>query len=57
MALALNNPRGWYVIKLKKNKLKNIVVNEFELQLRYYIHFWTNTLGKGRNPLILSGKG
>ena len=31
-----------------------IVVSEFELQLRYYVHFRTNTLGKGMNPLILS---
>ena len=30
-----------------------IVVREFELQLRYYIHFRTNTLGKGMNPFIL----
>ena len=30
-----------------------IVVNKFELQSRYYVHFWTNTLGKGVNPLIL----
>ena len=32
----------------------NIVVSEFELQLCYYIHFWTNTLGKGMNPFIPS---
>ena len=30
-----------------------IVVSEFELQLRYYVHFRANTLGKGINPLIL----
>ena len=30
-----------------------IVVSEFELQLRYYVHFRTNTLGKGMNPPIL----
>ena len=30
-----------------------IVVSKFELQSRYYVHFWTNTLGKGINPLIL----
>ena len=24
----------------------------FELMLRYYVHFWTNTLGKSKNPLI-----
>ena len=26
-------------------------VSEFELQSLYYIHFGTNTLGKGMNPL------
>ena len=30
-----------------------IVVREFILQSRYYIHFRANTLGKGMNPLIL----
>ena len=34
-----------------------IVVSEFELQSRYYVHFRTNTLGKGMNPLILSAMG
>ena len=29
-----------------------IVVREFVLQSRYYVHFWANTLGKGLNPLI-----
>ena len=29
-----------------------IVVSEFVLQPRYYIHFRANTLGKGMNPLI-----
>ena len=28
-----------------------IVVNEFVLQSRYYVHFRANTLGKGMNPL------
>ena len=27
-------------------------VSEFELQLVFYVHIWTNTLGKGMNPLI-----
>ena len=27
-----------------------IVVSEFVLQSRYYIHFRANTLGKGMNP-------
>ena len=30
-----------------------IVVREFVLQSRYYVHIWSNTLGKGMNPLIL----
>ena len=34
-----------------------IVVREFELQLRYYIHFWKNTFGKGMNPLTLPSMG
>ena len=34
-----------------------IVVSEFELQLRYYVHFRANTLGKGMNPLILPAMG
>ena len=31
-----------------------IVVREFLLQSRYYVHFRKNTLGKGMNPLILT---
>ena len=34
-----------------------IVVCEFELQSRYYVHFRTNTLGKGMYPLILPEMG
>ena len=34
-----------------------IVVTEFELHLRYYVYFRTNTLGKGINPFILPGMG
>ena len=29
------------------------VVSEFDPQPRYYVHFRTNTLGKGMNPLIV----
>ena len=32
---------------------RGTVVSEFVLQSRYYVHFRANTLGKGRNPLIL----
>ena len=34
-----------------------IVVHEFVLQSRYYVHFRANTLGKGMNPLILPAIG
>ena len=34
-----------------------IVVHEFILQSRYYVHFQANTLGKGMNPLILPAMG
>ena len=34
-----------------------IVVSEFVLQSRYYIHFQANTLGKGMNSLILPAMG
>ena len=31
----------------------NILVSDFELQSRYYVHFRANTFGKGMKPLIL----
>ena len=34
-----------------------IVVSEFILQSHYYVHFWTNILGRGMNPLILLAMG
>ena len=34
-----------------------IIVSELVLQSRYYIHFRTNTFGKGMNPLILPAMG
>ena len=34
-----------------------IIVLEFVLQSRYYVHFRANTLGKGMNPLILPAMG
>ena len=34
-----------------------IVVREFALQSRYYVHFRPSTLGKGMNPLILPAMG
>ena len=35
----------------------DIVVNEFELQSRYYVHFSANTLGKGMIPFISLAMG
>ena len=46
-------PRG-VVVKAMDCK---IVVSEFVLQSRYYIHFPANTLRKGMNPLILPAMG
>ena len=34
-----------------------IVVREFILQSRYYVHFQANTLRKGMNPVILQAMG
>ena len=34
-----------------------IVVIGFELELRYYVHFQINALGKGMDPLILLAMG
>ena len=45
----LGCPRGVMV----KAMHCGIVVREFVLQSRYYVHFRANTLGKGMNPLIL----
>ena len=33
------------------------IVCEFELQSHYHIHFHTNNIVKGMNPLILSAMG
>ena len=48
--LYLGCPRGVMV----KAMNCGIVVREFVLQSRYYVHYRANTLGKGMNPLILS---
>ena len=34
-----------------------IEVSDFVLQSRYYVHFRTNTLGRGMNPFILPAMG
>ena len=37
---------------MAKARDRAIVVSEFELKSRYYVHFWPNTLGKSMKPLI-----
>ena len=34
-----------------------VVVREFVLQSRYYVHFRANTIGKSMNPHILPAMG
>ena len=34
-----------------------IAVSEFRLQSCYYVHFWTNTIGKGMNSLLFPAVG
>ena len=46
-------PRGVMVKSLDNG----IVVSKFKLQSFYYVHFRTNTLGKGMYPLILASYG
>ena len=33
----------------------NLEISEFEFESCYYVHFWTNSLGKGIKPLIPMG--
>ena len=49
LLIRLGCPRGVMV----KAMNCGIVVREFVLQSRYYVHFRANTLGIGMNPFIL----
>ena len=53
LLIGRGGPRGVMV----KAMVCRIVVREFVLQSRYYVHFRANTLGKGMNPLILPPMG
>ena len=62
VAVLKNNGKVWHCVdftKLNKSVKTDceIVVREFVLQSRYYVHFRANTLGKGMNPLILPAMG
>ena len=35
----------------------NIVISESELKSNNYVHFWTNIVGKGMNPLLPTSFG
>ena len=48
---------GGVLVLMVKAMDCGIVVREFVLQSRYYVHFRANTLGKGMNPLILPDMG
>ena len=47
------SPHG-VMVKILGSGLK---VNKFKLQLHFYIHFSTNTLEEGMNPLISLAMG
>ena len=53
----VHNLWGWPRGVMIKAMDSGIVVCEFELQSRYYVHFRANTLGKAMNPLILPSMG
>ena len=46
-------PRGSVVKELDCS----LDVTEFELKSRYYVQFWTITLGKGMDPFMLPAMG
>ena len=45
------------IISLVKVMDCGIVVSEFVLQIRYYVHFRTNTIGGGMNHRLLPAMG
>ena len=57
ISLFLSIYRGYPRGVIAKAMDCGIVVHEFVLQSRYYVHFRANTLGKGMNLLILPAMG
>ena len=55
LILKLTFIRGCPLGVMVKAMVCEIVAREFELQSRYYVHFRTNTTGKGMNPLPAMG--
>ena len=58
-ASLLGSPKLWGCLPgvVAKALDCRIVVSEFELQSRYYVHFLINALGKSMDFLILPGMG
>ena len=55
-------PLSWYFKSRSRGVMVKvmdygIVVSEFKLQSRHYVHFRANSLEKGMNPLILPAIG
>ena len=50
--LMLNSVEGTLREVLDNVQDSDILVNKFEFQSHYCIHFWTDALEKGMNPLI-----
>ena len=57
VCVCTNSPGGCPRGVMVKAMDCEIVVREFVLQSRYYVHFRAKTLGKGINPLILPAMG
>ena len=50
----INRKVPWWGLRCVMVKVMDcgIVVSKIELQSRYYVHFWSYTLGKGMNQLL-----
>ena len=52
MFLIVHSFVKWKIV-ITKFLYCDVVVSKFELQSRYYVHFWTTALEKGMNLFIL----
>ena len=57
LSLSLSLSRSWPRDVMVKAMDCEIVVSEFVLLSRYYVHFRADTPGKGMNPLIPPAMG
>ena len=56
-AMRKNNEVGCFCSVVANVLDCDVVMSEFELQLRYLVHFRTNSLGNGMNPYIILAIG